>query len=73
MCRGAFNTASRFQGDLPLATLTFRLVCEDPPVGDLNGDCRADSLDLAMLSDNWLVDRGLQLQDLAQEELVMPG
>ncbi|HNS18909.1 MAG TPA: hypothetical protein PKH24_00340 [Sedimentisphaerales bacterium] len=30
-----------------------------PLVGDLNGDCRVDDLDLAMLQENWLKDNSL--------------
>jgi hypothetical protein len=56
-----------FPDEPPLGTFTFRLVCEDPPLGDLNGDCRVDALDLAILSENWLVDRSLQLENRAGE------
>jgi hypothetical protein len=28
-------------------------------VGDLNGDCRVDDLDLALLKENWLRDNSL--------------
>jgi len=31
----------------------------EPLVGDLNGDCRVDDLDLAMLQENWLKDNSL--------------
>jgi hypothetical protein len=30
-----------------------------PLVGDLNGDCRVDDLDLALLQENWLKDNSL--------------
>jgi len=30
--------------------------CLEVPLGDLNGDCRVDIEDLAILSQNWLVD-----------------
>jgi hypothetical protein len=30
-----------------------------PLVGDLNGDCRVDDLDLALLNENWLKDNSL--------------
>ena len=30
-----------------------------PLVGDLNGDCRVDDLDLALLKENWLRDNSL--------------
>jgi hypothetical protein len=31
----------------------------EPVVGDLNGDCKVDELDLAMLEENWLIDNSL--------------
>ncbi len=31
----------------------------EPLVGDLNGDCRVDDLDLALLQENWLKDNSL--------------
>lgn len=31
----------------------------EPLVGDLNGDCRVDDLDMAMLQENWLKDNSL--------------
>jgi hypothetical protein len=31
----------------------------EPLVGDLNGDCRVDDLDLALLEENWLKDNSL--------------
>jgi hypothetical protein len=31
----------------------------EPLVGDLNGDCRVDDLDLALLQENWLQDNSL--------------
>ena len=52
-----------FGNDPPLGTFTFRLVCDDPPVGDLNNDCRVDHLDLAILSQNWMVDFNLRPPD----------
>lgn len=45
-----------FEGDPPLGTFTFRLVCENPPAGDVTGDCRVDLADFAMMAGNWLVD-----------------
>ena len=30
-----------------------------PLVGDLNGDCKVDDIDLAMLQENWLKDNSL--------------
>jgi len=30
-----------------------RLVCTEPPLGDINGDCRVDFIDLAILASNW--------------------
>ena len=30
-----------------------RLVCTEPPPGDVNGDCRVDFIDLAILASNW--------------------
>jgi len=30
-----------------------------PLVGDLNGDCRVDEADLALLEENWLQDNSL--------------
>jgi hypothetical protein len=30
-----------------------------PPVGDLNGDCRVDELDRALLEEHWLEDSAL--------------
>lgn len=45
-----------FEGAPPLGTFTFRLVCPEPPAGDLNGDCRVDFQDLAILMSNWLLD-----------------
>jgi hypothetical protein len=30
-----------------------------PPLGDLNGDCRVDDVDLALLQENWLQDNSL--------------
>ena len=30
-----------------------------PPVGDLNGDCRVDELDRALLEEHWLEDSTL--------------
>ena len=49
-----------FAGDPPLGTFTFRLICNNPPAGDLNGDCRVDYLDLAVMARNWMVDHNLQ-------------
>jgi len=31
----------------------------EPLVGDLNGDCKVDDLDLALLQQNWLKDISL--------------
>ena len=31
----------------------------EPLVGDLNGDCRVDDVDLALLQENWLEDNSL--------------
>jgi hypothetical protein len=30
-----------------------------PLVGDLNGDCRVDEADMALLEENWLKDNSL--------------
>jgi hypothetical protein len=30
-----------------------RLVCAEPPLGDINGDCRVDFVDLAIFASNW--------------------
>jgi len=30
-----------------------------PLVGDLNGDCRVDDIDMALLQENWLQDNSL--------------
>ena len=30
-----------------------------PLVGDLNGDCKVDDIDLAMLQESWLKDNSL--------------
>jgi hypothetical protein len=30
-----------------------------PQVGDLNGDCKIDELDMALLEENWLKDISL--------------
>ncbi len=49
-------TGFPFTGDPPLGTFTFRLICENPPIGDINGDCRVDLLDLVEISYNWLLD-----------------
>lgn len=49
-----------FQDAPPLGTFTFKLICEDPPTGDLNGDCRVDYLDLRILSEHWMMDHNLQ-------------
>jgi len=38
-----------------------------PLVGDLNGDCRVDDLDLALLQQNWLKDNSL-----TQDWLLLP-
>ncbi len=45
-----------FTGDPPLGTFTFKLVCPNPPPGDINGDCRVDLVDFATLAGNWLLD-----------------
>lgn len=45
-----------FENDPPLGTFTFRLVCPNPPPGDVNADCRVDLADFAMLAGNWLLD-----------------
>ncbi|NIN37056.1 MAG: hypothetical protein GTO60_18970, partial [Gammaproteobacteria bacterium] len=31
----------------------------EPLVGDLNGDCRVDEADMALLEENWLKDNSL--------------
>jgi hypothetical protein len=49
-------TGFPFENAAPLGTFTFRLYCPQPPVGDLNGDCRVDFTDLALMMSNWLVD-----------------
>lgn len=49
-------TGFPFEEAPPLGTFTFRLLCPSPPAGDLNGDCRVDFRDLAILMSNWLVD-----------------
>lgn len=49
-------TGFPFEGDPPLGTFTFRLLCANPPVGDLNLDCRVDFFDFAIMASNWLVD-----------------
>jgi hypothetical protein len=55
----ALLTGFPFQNGTPLGTFTFRLVCPNPPAGDLNGDYRVDTRDLAVLLANWLVDCNL--------------
>ena len=37
--------------------------CQFDLVGDLNGDCRVDFKDVALLADNWLIDCNLALGD----------
>ena len=49
-------TGFPFEIGAPLGTLTFRISCPEPPVGDLNGDCRVDFTDLALMMSNWLLD-----------------
>lgn len=49
-------TGFPFEGDPPLGTFTFRLICEKPPLGDINGDCRVDLEDISILASNWLLD-----------------
>ena len=49
-------TGFPFTGDPPLGTFTFKLVCPNPPPGDINGDCRVDLVDFATLAGNWLLD-----------------
>jgi hypothetical protein len=45
-----------FENDPPLGTFTFRLLCDNPPIGDINGDCRVDYEDFALMASNWLLD-----------------
>jgi hypothetical protein len=49
-------TGFPFEGDPPLGTFTFKLLCDNPPLGDLNLDCRVDFFDFALMASNWLVD-----------------
>ena len=49
-------TGFPFENDPPLGTFTFTLMCKKSPVGDLNGDCRVDFTDFALMASNWLVD-----------------
>ena len=44
------------ENDPPFGTFTFTLMCKKAPVGDLNGDCRVDFSDFAIMASNWLVD-----------------
>jgi hypothetical protein len=45
-----------FEGEPALGTFTFKLMCDNPPLGDLNLDCRVDFFDFALMASNWLVD-----------------
>jgi len=58
-------TGFPFADTLPLGTFTFRLQCPSPPAGDLNGDCRVDAVDLALLSSHWLIDCSIKPYDPA--------
>ncbi len=49
-------TGYPFGGEPPLGTFTFKLICNNPPAGDLNGDCRVDFFDFASMAGNWLLD-----------------
>lgn len=40
----------------PRLTIEYRLPCPYLLTGDLNGDCKVDFLDLALLLDNWQID-----------------
>ena len=42
--------------DSCILEITFVEICEYKLAGDLNGDCRVDLLDLAILSENWLIN-----------------
>lgn len=52
-------TGFPFEDNVPLGTFTFRLVCPNPPAGDLNGDCRVDFSDFALMASNWMLDCNL--------------
>jgi hypothetical protein len=58
-------TAFPFEDNVRLGTFTFRLVCPSPPTGDLNGDCRVDFSDVALLLSNWMLDCNLTPTDPA--------
>ena len=47
-----------FENTPPLGTFTFTLVGACPYIlkGDINGDCRVDLIDFAIVSCNWLID-----------------
>ena len=51
-------TGFPFEGDGPLGTFTVRLLCDNPPIGDINGDCRVDFGDFAVMAGNRLVELG---------------
>ena len=44
---------------LVIAVSSAGLVKADCPAADLNGDCRVDELDMALLEENWLQDNSL--------------
>jgi hypothetical protein len=52
-------TGFPFEDNVPLGTFTFRLMCPNPPVGDVNGDCRVDFSDFELMISNWLLDCNL--------------
>jgi hypothetical protein len=54
-----------FEDNVPLGTFTFRLLCPNPPTGDINGDCRVDFSDLTLLLSNWMLDCNLDPTDPA--------
>ena len=43
-------------GNRPSLEITFQRLCPFQLVGDLDGNCKVDCLDLSLLTKNWLVD-----------------
>lgn len=52
-------TGFPFENTQPLGTFTFRLLCDNPPPGDINADCRVDFEDFAIMASNWTLDCSL--------------
>ncbi len=48
-----------------VATLEVFTPCQFELIGDLNGNCRVDLFDFAMMAENWLIDCGLMPGDPA--------